>query len=206
MKKFKNKKALKLFGLFVILIAILVLIVAAYARYSTSAETNADISVARWNIKVNGKSLSDLSSVIKPVFPGDDNTAANIIAPNAVGYFKLTFDFSESDVSCDYTIDVSSVDSTLKDLVITGYSVGTNETDVDNSAVTSIKESNVAQITGSYKYTDSSKTVTYKIFVKWNDDSDTAVMNDVQDTELTIGEKPETSMNVKVSFKQSSNT
>lgn len=115
-------------------------------------------------------------------------------------------DFSETDVSCDYTIDISSVDSTLKDLVVTGYAVGTDETDVDSSSVTSIEQTTSAEITGSYKYTDTTKTVTYKVFVKWNDDSATAVMNDIQDTELTKGENPTTSMNVNVSFKQVANT
>lgn len=206
MKNLKNKKYLWIYGLVCILLLIITLIAVTYSRYLSSAETKTNISVARWNIKVNGKSLSDFSTVINPVFPGDDNTAADIVAPNAVGYFKLTMDFSETDVSCDYTIDISSVDSTLKDLVVTGYAVGTDETDVDSSSVTSIEQTTSAEITGSYKYTDTAKTVTYKVFVKWNDDSATAVMNDIQDTELTKGENPTTSMNVNVSFKQVANT
>ncbi len=206
MKNLKNKKYLWIYGLVCILLLIITLIAVTYSRYLSSAETKTNISVARWNIKVNGKSLSDFSTVINPVFPGDDNTAADIVAPNAVGYFKLTMDFSETDVSCDYTIDISSVDSTLKDLVVTGYAVGTDETDVDSSSVTSIEQTTSAEITGSYKYTDTTKTVTYKVFVKWNDDSATAVMNDIQDTELTKGENPTTSMNVNVSFKQVANT
>lgn len=206
MKNYKNKKYLIIISLLSIIVLIVVLIATTYSRYLSSAETNTNISVARWNIKVNGKSLSDFSTVIIPVFPGDDNTAANIIAPNAVGYFKLTMDFSETDVSCDYTINVSSLDSTLKDLVVTGYAVGSDETSVDSSEVTSIDNLTSADITGSYKYTDTVKTVTYKIFVKWNDDSQTATMNDTQDTKLTEGDNPETSMNVSVSFKQVANT
>lgn len=70
MKNLKNKKYLWIYGLVCILLLIITLIAVTYSRYLSSAETKTNISVARWNIKVNGKSLSDFSTVINPVFPG----------------------------------------------------------------------------------------------------------------------------------------
>ena len=69
-----------------------------YAKYTTSANSQTDVPIARWNILVNNISIknnTDISNTLTPVFPGNENIASNIIAPTAEGYFDLNFDFSD---------------------------------------------------------------------------------------------------------------
>ena len=94
-----------------------------YAKYSSSTVGNADIPIARWNIKVNNQSIkdsNDISATITPVFEGTNHIAKDIIAPTATGYFDLVFDFTGADVSFKYDISVSASDlSVVSDLVAT---------------------------------------------------------------------------------------
>ena len=128
----KNKKKfmLLLIGIFICLL--LFSIIQIYAKYLTSSTGKTNLTIAKWNIIVNKKSIknnSDISSEIVPVFEGNDNISAGIIAPTATGYFDLDFDFKDADVSFKYEINVSAAEnSSVKDLVVTGYSVDDGET------------------------------------------------------------------------------
>lgn len=111
----------------VCLILLIFLINQVYAKYLSSAFGNASVPISRWNIKVNNHSIktnSDISASITPVFPGTEHIASNIIAPTAEGYFDLTFDWTNVDVSFKYDVSVTaSEDSAVKDIVATGYSI-----------------------------------------------------------------------------------
>jgi len=109
-----------------------------YAKYATSASGDANIPIARWNISVNNVSIknnSNISQAISPIFSGNEHIASGIIAPTAVGYFDLAFDFSQADVSFDYTISISpSNESVVTDLIATGYSI-------DNGTIQTFEDS-----------------------------------------------------------------
>lgn len=111
----------------VCLILLIFLINQVYAKYLSSAFGNASVPISKWNIKVNNHSIktnSDISASITPVFPGTEHIASNIIAPTAEGYFDLTFDWTNVDVSFKYDVSVTaSEDSAVKDIVATGYSI-----------------------------------------------------------------------------------
>ena len=87
----RNSK--KLFFLLIMIISVsftIVFIIQTYAKYVTSVTGDTNISIARWNIVVNNvsiKSGTSLSSVLSPVFPGNSNIAANVLAPGASRIF-----------------------------------------------------------------------------------------------------------------------
>ena len=63
-----------------------------YAKYVASANGAVDISIARWDIKLNTlaiKNGTDISAELTPVFDTNANLAANKLAPGATGYFDL---------------------------------------------------------------------------------------------------------------------
>lgn len=177
-----------------ILLALLTFLISqVYAKYITSVTGNASIAISRWNIKVNDLSIKnndDISAKITPVFPGNDNIAANIIAPTAEGYFDLVFDFSDVDVSFKYDINVTADDtSAVSDLVTTGYSI-------DGGTRVNFADFNTP-ISDTIHLADNINSRTIRVYVMWNDDSDTATMNNIDDTASTL--KSDSSAVLKVS-------
>ncbi len=205
-----NKNTRKIILILASISACIMLCVLAgtYARYLTAADGTTNISVAKWNIKVNNKSIknnSDISSAITPIWDSNSNIASGVIAPNATGYFDLNLDFTDADVSCSYKIDVSSTNANVTDLIVTGYSIngGTTQAVTNNTSTT---------ISGNYNYSDTTKTQLVKVYIKWNDDIDTELMNNFDDTKATIINSTDsnvinstnatTTLDVKVSFTQ----
>lgn len=192
-------KTYKKFILLIILILVLTsvfFLIQIFAKYLTSASGDTTMNVARWNILVNNISIknnTDISNTLTPVFPGNENIASNIIAPTAEGYFDLNFDFSDADVSFEYEI-TTTVDenSSVKDLVTTGYSV-------DDGEKITFDEIN-SPIQDTILLTDNIETQKIRVYVKWNDDEN-ATMDNAADTLATTSGNPAT-LNVNISFTQ----
>lgn len=195
----KNYKKIVIL-IILILIAILVFfLIQIFAKYLTSASGDTSMNVARWNILVNNISIknnTDISNTLTPVFPGNENIASGIIAPTAEGYFDLNFDFSSADVSFQYEISTTvNENSSVKDLVTTGYSV-------DDGEKINFDEVNLP-IKNTINLTDNIKTQKIRIYVKWNDDEN-ASMDNSADTIATTSENPAL-LNVNISFTQIAN-
>lgn len=168
-----------------------------YAKYITSADGNARLTIANWNIKVNNLSIKnnvDISNEIVPVFSGTEHIAKDIIAPTAEGYFDLNFDFTDADVSFKYEINAASAeDSSVKDLVTTGYSIDDGEKVVF--------ETYDSPITETILLSSNVKTQKVRVYIMWNDDESSQMMTNTDDTLSTISEKP-VLFHVNVSFTQ----
>ena len=195
----KNYKKIVIL-IILILIAILVFfLIQIFAKYLTSASGDTSMNVARWNILVNNISIknnTDISNTLTPVFPGNENIASGIIAPTAEGYFDLNFDFSSADVSFQYEISTTvNENSSVKDLVTTGYSV-------DDGEKINFDEVNLP-INNTINLADNIKTQKIRIYVKWNDDEN-ASMDNSADTIATTSENPAL-LNVNISFTQIAN-
>ena len=148
------------------------------------------MAIARWDIKVNNLSIKDntnISNTLKPIFPGNSNIAANIIAPTAEGYFDLNFDFTGADVSFKYEI-TPSVDSSssVKDLVATGYSIADNGGEFGNRV--NLENYN-DKISDTILLNSPVKKRTIRIYILWNDDETSQEMSDDEDTNSTKSEK-----------------
>ena len=198
-----NKKfILLLIGIFICLL--LFSIVQIYAKYLTSASGKTGITIARWNISVNNKSIknnSDISAAIEPKFDGSTHISPDIIAPTAEGYFDLVFDFSDVDVSFKYEINVSADEtSSVTDLVATGYSVVDSDQIPDDWEKITFDAFN-QPITDTVLLTDNLDKRTIRVYILWNDDENTAPMTNEQDTESTKQDNPAL-LDVNISFTQ----
>ena len=188
MDKINKKFTILIIGL--ILLTILLGFALIYAKYISSAYGNTKMAIARWDIKVNNLSIKDntnISNTLKPIFPGNSNIVANIIAPTAEGYFDLNFDFTGADVSFKYEI-TPSVDSSssVKDLVATGYSIADNGGEFGNRV--NLENYN-DKISDTVLLNSPVKKRTIRIYILWNDDETSQKMSDDEDTNSTKSEK-----------------
>lgn len=190
------KKLLILLAVICLAIAIISFLL-IYAKYTTSANSQTDVPIARWNILVNNISIkdqSDISQTLQPIFPGNENIAKDILAPTAEGYFDLYFDYNDVDVSFKYTISLApSEQSSVKDIVATGYSV-------DDGEIINFTNYN-EDITDSISLDNPTRTRKIRVYVKWNDDSNTATMDNYADTESALSGNSAL-FNVNITFDQ----
>ena len=180
----KNRKKVLLLLIGICICILLFYIVQIYAKYLTSTEGSTHFTIANWNIKVNELSIktdTDISSTIVPVFPGNDHIASGIIAPTAEGYFDLTFDFSDADVSFEYEITTTpDENSSVQDLVTTGYSIDDGEKISFENYNTPIKE--IIELASNVEARK------VRIYIMWNDSEDTQTMTNSDDTTSTSSE------------------
>lgn len=193
----KNHKKFLLLLIGICICFLLFFIVQIYAKYITSAEGNTSLTIANWNIKVNDISIktnTDISNSIVPVFPGTEHISSNIIAPTAEGYFDLNLDFTDADVSFEYEITTTpDENSSVKDLVTTGYSI-------DGSEKISFENYN-EPITEIVELTDDVRSKNIRVYIMWNDSEDSQTMTNDDDTISTTVENPAL-LHVNLSFTQ----
>lgn len=193
----KNHRKILLLLIGICICFLLFYIVQIYAKYLTSTEGSTQLTIANWNIIVNELSIkndTDISNTIVPVFPGTDHIASGIIAPTAEGYFDLTFDFSNADVSFEYEITTTADEnSSVKDLVATGYSI-------DDGEKITFEDYN-DPITEIIELSSNIETRKIRIYIMWNDSEDTQTMTNSDDTVSTTVDTPPL-LNVNISFTQ----
>ncbi len=193
----KNYKKLFIFLVILCLAIAIISFVLIYAKYTTSATSQTNMPIARWDILVNNisiKNQSDISATLQPTFPGNENIAEGIIAPTAEGYFDLNFDYSAVDVAFKYTITLKPAEqSSVTDIVATGYSI-------DDGTKQDFANFN-EDITASIALDEPNRTRKIRIYVKWNDDSNSATMDNDQDTASALSGNPAL-FNVNITFDQ----
>ena len=192
----KNKKIL-FFIILILLLIISLIIINTYAKYLSSASSSANVSIAKWNIKVNEitiKDQTDISSTIIPVFPGNENIASGIIAPTAEWYFDLMIDIQDVDVSFNYKITSSVAEnSPVKDFVITGYSV-------DDGPKIEFQPDDEKSISEDILLDSGIKNRKIRIYIKWVDD-ESQTMDNSDDTLAAVSDTPAI-FNVNINFSQ----
>lgn len=193
----KNHKKFILFLISLCFGILFIIFVQIYAKYLTSADGNTSLTIARWNIMVNDLSIknnTDISNSIVPVFPGTEHISSNIIAPTVEGYFDLNLDFSDADVSFKYEITSGADEnSSVKDLVATGYSINDGE---------KVEFENYNEpISEIIPLSSGIKTRKIRIYIMWNDNADSQTMDNTADTLSTSSENP-VLFHVNISFTQ----
>ena len=199
-KKIKKFNLLHFFIFVVTITIVIIVIYNSYSKYITSVNGNAAIGIARWKILVNNQDITQnnsLNNVISPVFPGGDNVASGVIAPTAEGYFDMEIDASDTDVSFKYIITTSdNADSAVNDLIISSYSI-------DGGERQEITGEDGFKIENTISYTSTDKTVSLRVYLKWNDDSENgAVMDNDADTSVTSTTSNTAKVNVNLKFLQ----
>lgn len=189
-------KKFRLLIAFISLLMCLTFIQDTYAKYVNNVNGEANLSIARWKILVNNEDITTGSlaqEVITPVFSGTDYIKSDVIAPTSTGYFDIIIDAKDTDVSFNYTITVNtSSESSVTDLVTTGYSI--NDGEVINF------ENYNENITGTIDYNTIDIT-TIRVYVMWND-SDSNNMDNNADTIAATTEESKALLNVSLSFIQ----
>lgn len=155
-----------------------------YAKYLTEFGASTNIQISGWNIVLNTQDImtnSDFSSNLTLTFPEETYHIADVIVPNAIGYFDLNLDISNVTLPFEYTITATpAVDNEIADIKIIGYSLNGN-----NSTITYL-ENGETEITGSLADTVNSYSV--RVYMQWNDDVTTETLNDDADTSLALNE------------------
>lgn len=173
------KKILLIAACFALLYSIL-LVNDTYSKYRTDATANTDITIAKWKLLVNNQDIkenNDFSNTITPVFNGDTNTKAGIIAPNAEGYFDIIIDGTETDVTFKYNLNITvSSSSSVTDLAITHYTLDSGSLLTFPNDTYSLEETVMQSSTNKVKR--------YRFFVKWLDGNGES-MNNEADTAAT---------------------
>lgn len=167
-----------------------------YAKYIDAKEGDTNFTVAKWKILVNNQDITEattMSSLINPIYLENENIKEGVIAPTSEGYFDLEINSSNTDVSFEYIISItSSENNNVTDLKITGYSI-------NNSAIIPIDE-NTNSITNTINYTDPIKVNTLRVYFKWID-GEGETMDNSKDTEASINNQ-DAKLKVNMSFIQ----
>lgn len=171
----KIKRKVLFFLALMSLIYCLNLMQETYAKYVSSASANTSLTIARWNILINNQDIiqdSNFTATISPVFSGTENIKSNVIAPTSEGYFDITLDGSDTDVSFTYTIELNQSHlNTVDDLMITKYLINGVEYSYNSNIISEDVLLNAIE-----------KRKSIRFFVKWNDDVETQTMDNEQDT------------------------
>ena len=152
-----------------------------YAKYLDTKEGDTDFTIAKWKILVNQQDITEastMSSLINPVYIENEHMKEGVIAPGRAGYFDLVIDSSNTEVSFRYDISVtSSENSSVNDLVITGYSLNDSEIIPVSDQLNNL--SNIIY------YTDTNKENKIRIYFQWRDGTGEN-MNNEADTNASI--------------------
>ena len=190
-----NRKILLVFACASLVISIM-LIQKTYAKYLTTAEGNANISIARWKLNVNNQDIisnSTITNAINPIFSGNAHVSEDVIAPRSEGYFDIIIDSTNVDVSFKYTISTTvAANSSVTDLKITGYSI--------NGSTTIPVTGNLTDVSNTILLGSGVTTTSIRIYITW-DDSETSTMSNVDDTMASL-KNGTANLNVLLSFTQ----
>lgn len=101
-----------------------------YSRYVADTTGNLKMSFAQWQILVNNEDITNSTSssvVLTPIINENKYVKDNKIAPSSSGYFDISIDPSNVDVSFNYSITLDVVNENIPDLIITKYAILDND-------------------------------------------------------------------------------
>lgn len=173
----KKKRILTICLVLLLTISSLYLLQSTYAKYRKKVEQGVELSLARWNIKLNNQSIAGktaVSSDVTPYFEENENIAENVLAPGVTGYFDIEIDASDVDVSFNYLLNIIQNEQ-YPDIIAYGYSL-----DPTSNQILDIPEDG---ITGDIVH--NTALTKLRIYIKWDDSSEN-VMDNAADTALAI--------------------
>jgi len=169
----------------VILACLIAVIGGTYARYTSSGTANAEVSIAKWNVKLNNQDISSETKTVDVALTFDNNEYVKDgkIAPGRTGHFDVELDPTGSEVAIDYTfkVDTTQISQVLEanstsNISVTGatYKIGTGE-----SQTASIAADGTITVSESLDQVQQGQKVVVTVNLSWDNDSDS---NNVSDT------------------------
>lgn len=197
---------IKVLSVFIPLSLFLCFMSNTYSRYVADTTGNLKMSFAQWQILVNNDDITNnfTSSInLTPVIDKNKYVEDNKIAPSSSGYFDISIDPSNVDVSFNYSILLELVNDNIPDLMITKYAI--LDSDYSENDVITYKNIDNNLIQGSLDVehittpTDEIQEHSFEPFIiricfEWyegedetmSDDADTLIGNNALNNELEI--------------------
>ena len=176
---------------FIALSICLCLMSSTYSRYVSDANGNIDMMFAKWQLLVNENDITNSSSSeisFVPVIEDNINVADNVVAPSSKGYFDITIDPTNVDMSFKYSIAFENINANIPDLKVTSYVVlPENYIEGDPLTLTAIENNtlnnNVLIDKNIENFTF--KPFTIRVYFEWYEGTN-ETMNDESDTQIGV--------------------
>ena len=179
MRDNKKNKKLKILLIISVILTIF-LIYSTYARYFEELNTNYDINIKKWNLKINNIEIQtnkELTQLLQPNFIHNENMSDGIIVPGREGYFQVDLDYSQVDLPFDFKFEYKQNGiNNLIDLEIFKYTI---ENSIEKEKEELTKEV-IIPIDPNNK-NDFEKKKIIKVYFRWNDNN-LNKMDNYQDT------------------------
>lgn len=191
-----------------------------YSRYVADTTGDLKMSFAQWQILVNKEDITNNTSssiVLTPIIEQNDYVKSNKIAPSSTGYFDISIDPSNVDVSFNYNISLKVLNENIPDLMITKYAILDSDFNEEKDTITyqaiennlisgSLDVKDLAVATSGDEITTSSfKSFTIRIYFEWYEGNDEK-MKDEDDTLIALdAENNELEIEAKINFEQKLN-
>lgn len=182
----QNKKDKKIGGIILAILIILLIIIIGftYSRYLSRGTANANVQIAKWQIKLNGQDMSTVP-VTKDVelnFVDNEYVKDDRIAPGRKVTFDVVLDPTGSEVAIDYILnfDVSSITGMTNanskiSVTSVKYKIG-NDGAITNATI----NNDEVIISESLVDVEANKVVTATLTLEWDNDSDNLSSDDTE--------------------------
>ena len=123
-----------------------------YSRYVADSTGNVTMEFANWQILVNNEDITngETSTIeLTPHIYKSAHVKENTIAPSSKGYFDITINPENVDVSFEYNLTLEVLNENMPDILITKYSIIEKDTTEENIKINNISGNT---ITGSKDY------------------------------------------------------
>lgn len=173
-----------------------------YSRYVVDANSNIEISFAKWQILVNETDISTNNTsniTFEPTIEKNENVADNKMAPSSTGYFDIEIDPTNVDVSFKYSINLDIDNENIPDLVITKYTIIPESYTEKDVIVYNYLENNKLENTLTYNNSPFEK-FTVRVYFQWYE-GENELMSDEIDTQIANSDTT-FKINASINFEQ----
>ena len=176
MRTKKQEKRLGSFLICYVIIVVFSFVSFTFSRYTATTNSEAIIEIAKFNILVNDKDIMQEQN-FNLALSSAGNTYNNKLAPDSQGYFEISINPADTQVSLEYEIafDLTKINNEIinsnnekRNITLTGYSVDGGNT------ITTISQNNT--IYGEINLEEGSTgflaedTVVLRVYWKWEQD------------------------------------
>lgn len=165
----KNRKNLSIY----VIIALFFTITATTARYANEVATNEKLEIAKWNITINGETISPNKTTLDTNMPIiiESGSADNIIRNGDTGYFEIEVNPTGTEVSVEYIINLSFVkqpSTILSNMKFEYYSLNdeSQKHTLQNNTIDGTASNKRIVLNGKSSL-DATDKIKYKVYWKW---------------------------------------
>lgn len=202
------KKRMKMVIAFVLLTVSLSLMSNTYSRYIADTNGDVDIEFAKWQILVNNNDIinSSISEInFTPTIEQNQNIEDNFIAPSSKGYFDINIDYTNVDVSFNYTITLNIENEEIPDLMMTKYAIIDSDYVEGNELNYLTLQNNIISNTLYQQSNEENKPFTIRVYFEWYEGENELMDNDADSVignKAANNEEVNFNINANIAFKQ----